>query len=70
MNWEQIEGRWNEMKGRIRQKWGQMTDDDFEKIAGKKDQLLGWLQSKYGYTKEQAERELDEFGRSFEQQPH
>jgi len=70
MNWEQIEGRWNEMKGRIRQKWGQMTDDEFEQIAGKKDQFVGWLQKKYGYTKEQAERELDEFGRSFEQQPH
>ncbi len=70
MNWEQIEGRWREIKGRIRQKWGQMTDDEFEKIAGKKDELLGWLQNKYGYSKEQAEKEIDEFGRSFEQQPH
>lgn len=70
MNWDQIEGRWNEMKGRVRQKWSQMTDSDFENIGGKKDQLVGWLQKQYGYTKEQAERELDDFGRNYEQQPH
>ncbi len=59
MNWDQIEGRWTEMKGHIRAKWGELTDDELDQVAGKRDQMVGMLQRKYGYAREQAEKELD-----------
>ena len=61
MNWDQVEGKWKEMKGEVREKWGKLTDDDLEVIAGKRDRLSGQLQRRYGYAKEQAEKELDAF---------
>jgi uncharacterized protein YjbJ (UPF0337 family) len=61
MNWDQVEGNWKELKGKIRSKWAKFTDDDLERIAGKKDELLGRLQQHYGFKKEHAERELDDF---------
>lgn len=61
MNWDTIEGNWKQLKGKFREKWGDLTDDDFEKIAGKKDSLIGKLQEKYGLSKEEAEREADAF---------
>lgn len=61
MNWDEIKGNWREYKGRVKEKWGELTDDDFDRIAGKRDQLLGVLQSQYGRTKEAAEREIGEF---------
>lgn len=61
MNWDQVEGQWKDMKGKIRQKWGKFTDDDFEQIAGRKDQWIGRLQKHYGLNKEKAEQEVDEF---------
>ncbi|HVK59936.1 MAG TPA: CsbD family protein [Bdellovibrionales bacterium] len=63
MNWDQIQGKWKEMRGQARSRWAEMTDSDFEKIGGKKDELVGWLQQKYGYAKDRADRELEEFGR-------
>ena len=59
MNWEQIEGKWNQLKGGIKEKWGKLTDDDLDVIAGKKDQLLGKIQDRYGLTKEEAERQIE-----------
>ncbi|HEV8244172.1 MAG TPA: CsbD family protein [Polyangiaceae bacterium] len=59
MNWEKIEGRWKEMKGLIRSKWGKLTDDDLEFISGKKDVLVGRLQQRYGLKKDDAERDVD-----------
>ncbi|MCX6110818.1 MAG: CsbD family protein [Proteobacteria bacterium] len=61
MNWEQIEGQWKEVKGLVREKWGKITDDDLTVIAGKKDRLLGKIQTRYGHKKEAAEAELDKF---------
>ena len=61
MNWDQIEGQWKEIMGTVREKWAKITDDDLKLIAGKKDRLLGKLQSHYGKQKEVAEKELDEF---------
>lgn len=61
MNWDSIQGNWKELKGKVRSKWAKLTDDDLEHIAGKKDVLLGRLQQRYGYQKDQAERELDDF---------
>ena len=61
MNWQQVEGKWDNFKGKVREKWGKLTDDDIDVIAGKRDQLLGRLKERYGYEKEQAEKELDSF---------
>jgi uncharacterized protein YjbJ (UPF0337 family) len=64
MNWDVAKGNWKQMKGQIRQKWGKLTDDDLELIGGKKDELVGRLQERYGYEKDEAEREADSFVRS------
>jgi uncharacterized protein YjbJ (UPF0337 family) len=61
MNWDQIKGGWKQFQGKVKEKWGKLTDDDLTVIGGKKDQLLGKLQQKYGYDKEQAEKEVDSF---------
>ena len=61
MNWDQIAGKWQNVKGKIKEKWGKLTDDDLTVVAGKRDQLAGRLQQRYGLAKEQAEKELDEF---------
>ncbi len=66
MNWDQIAGKWKEMKGSVRSKWADMTDSDFEKIGGIKDELVGWLQKQYGHSKEDADREADDFSRGVE----
>jgi uncharacterized protein YjbJ (UPF0337 family) len=61
MNWDQIAGSWKEVQGKVREKWGKLTDDDMTVVAGKRDQLAGVLQRRYGLAKEQAEKELDQF---------
>lgn len=61
MNWDQIQGNWKQFTGKVKEKWGKLTDDDLTTIAGKRDQLSGVLQERYGYEKEQAEEELDSF---------
>jgi len=64
MNWDQVKGQWTQFKGQVKQKWGKLTDDDLNVISGKRDEIAGKLQERYGYAKEQAEKELDEFARS------
>lgn len=61
MNWDQIQGNWKQMTGKVKEKWGKLTDNDLTTIAGKRDQLAGLLQQRYGHAKEQAEKELDDF---------
>jgi uncharacterized protein YjbJ (UPF0337 family) len=61
MNWDQIEGNWKQLTGNFREKWGKLTDSDLEVVAGKRDQLLGKLQEKYGIKREEAEKELDDY---------
>ncbi len=63
MNWEQIEGNWKIFKGRVKEKWGELTDDDLDQLSGKKDKLVGKLQERYGFAKKQAEKEAEEFAR-------
>lgn len=63
MNWDQISGRWKQWTGKAKEKWGKLTDDDLTMIAGKREQLAGILQERYGYAKEEAHKELDEFAR-------
>ena len=64
MNWDQVEGKWKQYKGAMKEKWGKLTDSDFDVIAGKRDQLAGRIQEAYGMTKEQAQREVDDYVRS------
>jgi len=61
MNWETVKGQWKQFKGQVKRKWGRLTDDDLTQIDGKKDELIGRLQERYGYAKEQAEKQADEF---------
>ena len=61
MNSDQIEGNWKQFSGKLKEKWGKLTDDDLTQIAGKKDQLLGKIQEHYGLKKEEAQKQLDEF---------
>jgi uncharacterized protein YjbJ (UPF0337 family) len=64
MNWDQIEGKWKQYKGDAKAKWGKLTDDDLDVAAGRRDKLAGRIQERYGYERERAEREADEFIRS------
>jgi len=61
MNWDQIEGNWTQVKGKIRGKWGKLSDDDLDVVAGKRDQLPDKLQERYGHKREEVEKQLDEF---------
>lgn len=64
MNWDQVEGKWKQYKGAMKEKWGKLTDSDLDVIAGKRDQLVGRIQEAYGMTKEQAQREVEEYVRT------
>lgn len=64
MNWDQIEGNWKQAKGKVKEKWGKLTNDDLDVVAGKKDQLVGKIQERYGCEKEEAERQIDEYANS------
>ena len=61
MNWDRIEGDWKQFSGKVKQKWGQLTDDDLTKINGKREQLEGVLQQRYGYAKDRAKTEIDQW---------
>jgi uncharacterized protein YjbJ (UPF0337 family) len=61
MNSDQFEGKWKQLKGAAKQRWGKLTDDDWTFISGKRDELIGRIQERYGYTREQAQKEADEF---------
>ena len=61
MNWDTIEGKWRDLKGRVRSRWGKFTDDDVDLLAGKKDQLVGKIQERYGVMRDEAEKQVDEW---------
>jgi uncharacterized protein YjbJ (UPF0337 family) len=65
MNWDQIEGKWKQAAGKIKEKWAKLTDNDIQMIRGKRDQLIGKVQERYGIAKEEAERQVEEFSRSY-----
>jgi uncharacterized protein YjbJ (UPF0337 family) len=65
MNWDQIEGKWKQASGKVKEKWGKLTDDDIQMIRGKRDQLIGKIQERYAIAKADAERQVDEFSRSY-----
>jgi len=61
MNNDRSEGMWRQVKGKIKEQWGKLTDDDLDVIAGKEDQLEGKLQQRYGYQKDQAKKEINDW---------
>jgi len=61
MNWDTIEGQWKQFKGRARQAWSKLTDDDLANLNGKREQLAGKIQERYGIQKQEAERQIDEW---------
>jgi uncharacterized protein YjbJ (UPF0337 family) len=66
MNQNILEGKWKQLRGSIREKWGQLTDDEVDQIAGKRDKLSGFLQERYGYTQVEAEQQIDDFLENWE----
>jgi len=61
MNWDQVSGKWKQLKGSVKTRWGKLTDDDLDVIAGQKDQLVGRIQERYGIRKEEAELQVNEW---------
>ena len=61
MNWDRVEGNWKQFAGKVKEKWGNLTDDDIATINGRREQLEGKLQERYGYSKDLVKREIDDW---------
>ena len=61
MNWDRIAGNWKQMTGSAKEQWGKLTDDDLTVIEGKRDQLVGKVQERYGIAKDEADRQVKEW---------
>jgi uncharacterized protein YjbJ (UPF0337 family) len=61
LNWDRAEGNWKQFKGKIKEHWGNLTDDELDKIAGKRKQLVGRVQERYGVKKDQAEKQVKDW---------
>lgn len=70
MNWDQIEGKWKELSGGVKERWGKLTDDELTMIGGKRDKLAGIIQKKYGLAKEAAEDQIAKFESSLDEMKH
>jgi uncharacterized protein YjbJ (UPF0337 family) len=64
MNADQLKGNWNQLMGRAKEQWGRLTDNDWKVIEGKRDQLVGKIQERYGIARDEAERQVAEFERA------
>lgn len=58
MNWDQIEGRWKQVRGKVKNEWGRLTDDDVGAVNGQRDKLVGLIQEAYGVEREEADRQV------------
>ena len=63
MNWDRIQGNWKQFKGKAKEQWGKLTDDDLDVVSGKRDQLVGRIQERYGIAKDVAEKQIDEWAK-------
>ena len=61
MNWDRVQGNWKQFKGKVKEQWGKLTDDQLDIIAGKREQLAGRVQEVYGVSRDEAERQITEF---------
>jgi uncharacterized protein YjbJ (UPF0337 family) len=64
MNKDRIEGNWLQVKGKVKEKWGKLTDDDLDVIEGNTDQLVGRIQERYGVAEDEAQKQVEEWNRS------
>jgi uncharacterized protein YjbJ (UPF0337 family) len=64
MNWDRVEGNWKQMKGKAQQKWGKLTNDDLNLVEGKRIELIGRIQERYGVQRDEAERQIDSWLRN------
>lgn len=69
MNRDTLEGQWTQLKGRVREQWGKLTDDDLDEVRGRAEQLIGKVQERYGIAKDEASRQVDRWLRDVEQTP-
>lgn len=60
-NWDHVAGKWKQLKGEVRSRWGKLTDNEVEQIAGEREKLAGKIQEQYGIAKEEANRQIDEW---------
>jgi uncharacterized protein YjbJ (UPF0337 family) len=65
MNWDTVKGDWKQFTGKVREKWGELTDDELDQVKGRRDQFEGLIQKKYGLAKDEVKRQVDEFERSY-----
>ena len=65
MNWDVIKGNWNQAKGKVKETWGDLTDDDLSRIECQRDQLVGRVQERYGIAKDEAERQVSDWERTY-----
>lgn len=61
MNRDKLEGNWKQLRGKVKERWGKLTDDDLDVIEGSRDQLVGRIQARYGIAKDAAERQIEEW---------
>jgi uncharacterized protein YjbJ (UPF0337 family) len=64
MNWDTVKGDWKQFKGKVKEAWGKLTDDELDVVAGKRDQLVGLIQKSYGVARDEAERQVEQFERT------
>ena len=67
MDWNRIEGNWKQLKGKVQEQWGKLTDDDIDVSAGKREQLAGRIQERYGIAKDEAERQIDDWSGRYDE---
>jgi uncharacterized protein YjbJ (UPF0337 family) len=66
MNSDVLQGKWKQMKGRVRERWGELTNDDVDRMSGASEQLVGKIQERYGIARDEAQREVDDWLRGEE----
>lgn len=68
MNWDRIEGQWKQLKGKVKQRWSKLTDDDLQSLEGKREELVGRIQERYGCARDEAEKQADEWAGQVEKE--
>ena len=68
MNWDRVEGNWKQLKGKAREKWGKLSNDDIEVIGGRRDQLVGRIQERYGIARDVAQKQADEWAEALKEE--
>lgn len=61
MNWDRIEGNWKQFRGQVQQEWGKLTNDDMDYVEGRRDELAGIIQERYGVERDEADRQIDDW---------